>query len=190
MKYFTILLCTHLSFQLTAQTMAELYQKKDTALLRAFQKKNDRFFLDDWIFKSLEHAFIDAGEYYFLNWTTSRNGLTVERSYAYNRVSKPAFVHEQRFRNVTLICQGYGYFSRDTLKYFGLAYLKEPYHRSDVYGAENYQVDFYTFEIFDQGTTCCIYKTKRRNHYEMLFEEKITDKIELMSGDDCLDIIR
>jgi hypothetical protein len=77
--------------------------------------------------------------------------------------------------------RGFVYFKNDTIAYISQALL--------IKQSSDYEVMAYTYEIFSNGKVSCIYKTKDRNQYEMLFEKR-PEKIEIIKGTDCLSILK
>ena len=118
---------------------------------------------------------------YILTWSRKFDGLLIERSYSFDLVSTLAYTHEQRFSNDTLISQGFVHYKGDTLDYISQAITKK--HSLE------FKVEEYSYEVYKNGALSCVYNTKHRNHYEMLFEKR-PDKVELVKGDDCLSIIK
>jgi hypothetical protein len=167
----------------------KLIKNQEPKALLAFQKKTDRFFSNDWVFKNLTAQEIDHFKMgYVLTWQKKMDGLLIQRSYLFDNASKFAYAHEHRFLNDTLFSQGSLYLKGDTLNYFiqVIPEKKSLNYKNGSYW--DYKVDYYTYEIFQNGALSCIYKVKKRNHYEMLFESR-ADKIELVKGNDCLSIL-
>lgn len=168
----------------------KLIKNQDPKALFAFQKKTDRFFSDDWTFQSLTAQEIDHFKMgYVLTWQKKMDGLLIERSYSFDQASKFAYAHEQRFLHDTLLSQGPLYFRGDALNYIIQVVPDKKSLNFKDGNYWDYKVDYYTYEIFQNGALSCIYKAKNRNHYEMLFESR-ADTVELMKGNDCLSILK
>jgi hypothetical protein len=191
MKVFIFITMVLASLFSRAQPILDkLIDNQEPKALLAFQKNVDRFFASDWVFKSLTAAEIDHFKKgYVLAWRKQVNGLLIDRQYVFSSDSKLAYVYEQRFLHDTLFSQGPVFFKGDTVTHIIQVVPQKKSLRLKEGKYWDYKVDFYTYEIFRTGTLSCIYKTKSRNHYEMLFDKR-RDKIELLSGDDCLAILK
>jgi len=161
----------------------------DTITLHDLVKKFDKYFTDDWTFKSLTKELVNHWEYgYVLRWQRKVSKFVINRSYTFDLRSNFIRAGESRYLNDTLYSQGHLYFENERLKYIVQARIvKKPL----VYDGTkwlNINVEFYTYEIYENGEVSCVYKTQNRNHYSLLFEKK-DEEIELIKGSDCLSLI-
>lgn len=160
----------------------KLIKNPDSKLLNQFQTKVDRFFGNDWKYESLTAEEIDHFKKgYVLTWSKKVDSLVIKRSYSFDLASKLYYTHEQRFLGDKLISQGFVHFKGDTLDYINVAFTETP--------STDFNVAGYSYEIYKNGVLSCVYKSKSRNHYDMLFQNR-TDKVELVKGEDCLAIMK
>jgi hypothetical protein len=162
--------------------------KKDTVLLKAFVKRWDIYFDSDWTLDKANSEEIDHFENgYVLTWTRLINNVKYLRTYVFGLNSQFVRSHEQRFIKDTLLSQGPVEFKNKAIHHITQVIInKRSLKKLNLYW--NYDVDGYFYEIYENGKLSCIYKTIHLNHYYMLFEKANKDKIDLVTGKDCLGI--
>lgn len=165
-----------------------LVSKNDTTGLKAFVKKSDIHFTSDWALNKVMIEDIDHFEKgYVLAWEKSTNKITHFRTYVFGLNSQFVRAYEQRFANDTLLSQGPVEFKNKSILYITQVIInKKSLKKENSYW--NYEVDGYLYEIYENGKLSCVYKTTYLNHYSMLFEKANKDKVELVTGKDCLGI--
>jgi len=188
-SFLFILIALTVQNQLFGQnSLKTLVSKKDTAALKTFILKSDIHFENDWILEKANIEEIDHFENgYVLTWAKTLSNIKYLRTYVFNLDSKFVSSYEQRFLLDTLLSQGPVEFKNETIQYIIQVIInKKSLKKLNDYW--DYEVDGYFYEIYDKGKQACIYKTIHLNHYYMLFEKSNKNKIELIKGNDCLNI--
>jgi hypothetical protein len=169
-------------------TSSNSVSNKNEVKVRALINKSDIHFEDNWI---LEKENVEEIDHFkkgiVLDWTKTENDVKYLRSYVFELDSQFVRAYEQRFINDTLLSQGGIEFKNKEINYISQVIInKQSLKKVDSYW--NYDVDGYFYEIYKDGKLSCIYKTIHLNHYYMLFEKKNKGQIELIKGNDCLDV--
>ena len=171
-------------------TPVNFVSKKKEAGLKTFIKQWDIHFTNNWVLEKENIEELDHFKMgYVLEWTKTENGVKYSREYVFELDSQFVSAHEQRFVSDTLLSQGYVEFKNKEISYIIQVIInKGSLKKENSYW--EYDVDGYFYEIYENGMLSCSYKTIHLNDYYMLFEKKNKHKIELVTGKDCLGIMK
>jgi hypothetical protein len=190
MKYIFIL--TFLPFFLSSYSQIEvpksgielekLIEKKDTLSLVKHHRKFDADFSSDWkLNKTKKRVDIDHYKFgYKFEWFKKKSDTTIYRTYTFDLNGNFYYGHEQRELNDKLVSRGEIVLEKARLKYIRQVYPKEIQPK--------FIVDYYEFELFDDGKLVAIYRADYLNHFNMLTDEKNRDNIKLVYGIDYLNV--
>lgn len=155
-----------------------------------FQKLWDKHFSNDWTLIDVKEADVDHFQPgIVITWTRTESGIVRKRSYSYTSDLQFHSAHEQRFKGDSLYCQGHVKVKDKSITSIGLVYPVKQSLRIDSLGFWNYSVDYYVFEIYDNGKMECKYQTKWVNRYDDLFLNRNKSKIKSVDGRDCLNLL-